>query len=350
MPEESITHIDFDELNRNAVSPPLITHIYTADPSAHVFRGKIYIYPSHDIDAGEAFDDLGSHFAMEDYHVISMDSPTSEAKDNGVALHVNNVPWAEKQMWAPDATEKEEKYYLFFPAKDHDGVFKIGVAISDSPTGPFTPQPAAIEGSYSIDPAVFKDDDGSYYMYFGGIWGGQLQRWRRGSFNAEQPESPLAHLPNDDEPALCAKMTKLSYDLLAFAEDAKDVVIMDEKGNPLLQGDKERRFFEASWMHKYGGKYYFSYSTGDTHFICYAIGNNPYGPFKYKGRILNPVVGWTSHHSIVEFNGEWYLFYHDSSVSKGVTHLRNIKVAKLEHDEDGLIKTIDPYNNVKVVL
>ena len=350
MPEERITHIDFDELNRNAVSPPLITHIYTADPSAHVFRGKIYIYPSHDIDAGEAFDDLGSHFAMEDYHVISMDSPASEAKDNGVALHVNNVPWAEKQMWAPDATEKEEKYYLFFPAKDHDGVFKIGVAISDSPTGPFTPQPAAIEGSYSIDPAVFKDDDGSYYMYFGGIWGGQLQRWRRGSFNAEQPESPLAHLPNDDEPALCAKVAKLSYDLLAFAEDAKDVVIMDEKGNPLLQGDKERRFFEASWMHKYGGKYYFSYSTGDTHFICYAIGNNPYGPFKYKGRILNPVVGWTSHHSIVEFNGEWYLFYHDSSVSKGVTHLRNIKVAKLEHDEDGLIKTIDPYNNVKVVL
>ncbi len=350
MPEESIEHLDFDELNQRAISQPLIQHIYTADPSAHVFREKIYIYPSHDIDAGEAFDDLGSHFAMEDYHVISMDSPASEAKDNGVALHVNDVPWAEKQMWAPDATEKEGKYYLFFPAKDYDGVFKIGVAISDSPTGPFTPQAKAIEKSFSIDPAVFKDDDGSFYLYFGGIWGGQLQRWRTGSFNAEKPESPLAHLPNDDEPALCAKMAKLSDDLLQFAEDVKDVVIVDEKGDPLLQGDKERRFFEASWMHKYRDKYYFSYSTGDTHFICYAIGDNPYGPFTYKGRILNPVVGWTSHHSIVEFNREWYLFYHDSSVSKGVTHLRNIKVEKLEYEEDGLIKTIEPYNDAKVIL
>jgi len=162
MPEETIQHINFDELNKKAISQPLIKHIYTADPSAHVFNGKIYIYPSHDIDAGEAFDDLGSHFAMEDYHVISMDAPTSEAKDNGIALHVNDVPWAAKQMWAPDAAEKDGKYYFFFPAKDYDGVFKIGVAISDSPTGPFKPQPNAIKKSLSIDPAVFKDDDENY--------------------------------------------------------------------------------------------------------------------------------------------------------------------------------------------
>ncbi|MFT4092465.1 MAG: glycoside hydrolase family 43 protein [Niabella sp.] len=350
MPEESIAHIDFSELNRKAISQPLVSHIYTADPSAHVFNGKIYIYPSHDIDAGDAFDDLGSHFAMEDYHIISMDSPDSEACDNGRALHVNDVPWAEKQMWAPDANEKDGKYYLFFPAKGYDGVFKIGVAISDSPTGPFMPQPEPIKESFSIDPAVFKDGDGSYYMYFGGIWGGQLQRWRSGRFNGAQPESPLAHLPKEDEPALCAKIARLTGDLLEFAETPKDVVILDENGRPLLQGDKERRFFEASWMHRYNNKYYFSYSTGDTHFICYAIGDNPYGPFTYTGRILDPVVGWTSHHSITEYNGEWYLFYHDSSLSKGVTHLRSVKVAKLEHDENGNIKTIDPYNGFKVVV
>jgi beta-xylosidase len=252
-------------------------------------------------------------------------------------------------MWAPDANEKDGKYYLFFPAKDYNGIFRIGVAVSDSPTGPFTPQPTAIKKSFSIDPAVFKDDDGSYYMYFGGIWGGQLQRWRTGKFNAEQSESPTAHLPKDNEPALCAKVAKLTDDLLEFAEDAKDVVILDENGKPLLQGDNERRFFEASWMHKYRGKYYFSYSTGDTHFICYAIADNPYGPFTYAGRILNPVVGWTSHHSIVEFNNEWYLFYHDSSLSKGVTHLRNIKITKLSYDENGLIKTINPYKNLKAL-
>jgi hypothetical protein len=344
MPEDSISHIDFDDLNSKAISQPLVNHIYTADPSAHVFNGKIYIYPSHDVDAGDAFDDLGSHFAMEDYHILSMDTPLeTTATDHGLALHVNDVLWAEKQMWAPDANEKNGIYYLFFPAKDHDGVFRIGVATSHSPTGPFTAQPEAIKDSFSIDPAVFKDDDGSYYMYFGGIWGGQLQRWRTGQFIGEQPDSPTAFLPEASETALCAKVAKLTDDLLNFAETPVDVLILDEDGNPLLQGDTERRFFEASWMHKFNGKYYFSYSTGDTHFICYAIGDNPYGPFTYQGRILEPVVGWTSHHSIVAFENKWYLFYHDSSLSKGVTHLRSVKVAELQHDENGKIITIQPY-------
>lgn len=349
MPEDSISHIDFQKLDKLAISPPLITKFYTADPSAHVFDGKIYIYPSHDIDAGEAFDDLGSHFAMEDYHVISMDGPDGVATDHGPALHVRDVPWAEKQMWAPDASEKDGTYYLFFPAKDHDGIFRIGVARSRSPVGPFIPETEAIKGSFSIDPAVFRDRGNEYYMYFGGIWGGQLQRWRGGKFNAQDPGSPFAHLPFEDEAALCPKVARLSSDLLGFDEIPRDVLILDENGEPLLQGDRDRRFFEASWMHKYKGRYYFSYSTGDTHFICYAIGDNPYGPFVYAGRILNPVVGWTTHHSIVEFRSEWYLFYHDSSLSRGVTHLRSIKVAKIEYDRNGFIKTIDPYPRFNVL-
>lgn len=344
MPEESIDHIDFIELNEKAISQPLVSHIYTADPSAHYFNGKIYIYPSHDVDAGEAFDDLGSHFAMEDYHVISMDSIDSEAVDHGVALHVDNVFWAEKQMWAPDAAHKNGKYYLFFPAKAYDGIFRIGVAVSDSPVGPFQPQPKAIKNSFSIDPAVFEDEDGSYYMYFGGLWGGQLQRWRKGTFNAESPDSPTAHIPKDDEPALLPFIAKMTDDLLEFAESPKEIEILDENGELLLAGDTDRRFFEASWMHKYKEKYYFSYSTGDTHFICYAIGDTPYGPFTYGGKILEPVVGWTSHHSICKVEDTWYLFYHDSSLSKGVTHLRSVKVTELHHLEDGSIKTIAPYS------
>ncbi len=342
MPEDSIVHIDFDELNNKAISAPLVSNIYTADPSAHVFNGTIYIYPSHDIESDIPFDDLGSHFAMEDYHVISMDSITSKAIDHGVALHVKDVPWAEKQMWAPDATEKNGKYYLYFPAKRADGIFQIGVAVSDSPTGPFKAQPEAIKGSYSIDPAVFKDDDGSYYLYFGGIWGGQLQKYRVNIYNE------LNELPKVNEPALLPIVAKLTDDLLEFAEEPKEVKILDEKGQLLLEGDNERRFFEASWLHKYNGKYYFSYSTGDTHFICYAIGDSPYGPFTYKGRILNPVIGWTSHHSICEVEGKWYLFYHDSSLSKGVTHLRSIKVAEINYNEDGTIQTLNPYNNYSI--
>ena len=348
MPEASIDHTDFDELTSKAISQPLVTHIYTADPSAHVFEGKIYIYPSHDIESNVPFDDLGSHFAMEDYHVLSMDTPASEVVDHGVALHVAEVPWAKQQMWAPDAAEKDGTYYLFFPAKAHDGIFRIGVATSASPAGPFRAQPGAMQGSFSIDPAVFKDEDGSYYMYFGGIWGGQLQRWRSGEFNAEG-EGPLVHLPEDHEPAVCPKIARLREDLFEFDEAPTDVLIIDEKGNPLLAGDTDRRFFEASWVHKYQGKYYFSYSTGDTHFICYAMGDSPYGPFTYAGRILNPVVGWTSHHSICVFEGKSYLFYHDSSLSKGVTHLRSVKLAQLEYDEQGKIRTINPYSTAKEV-
>jgi len=342
MPEDSIEQIDFETINKNAISQPLVSHIYTADPSAHVFNGKIYIYPSHDIDAGIPFNDNGDHFGMEDYHVLSMENVDAAALDNGVALHVNDVDWAQRQMWAPDAAHKNGKYYLYFPAKRANGIFQIGVAISDSPIGPFTPESEAIIGSYTIDPAVFEDEDGKYYMYFGGIWGGQLQKYRNNKY-AEENEEPL-----ENEPALGPIVALLSDDMKQLAEEPKEIKILDEKGNVILAGDNDRRFFEASWMHKYNEKYYFSYSTGDTHLICYAIGDNPYGPFTYQGKILNPVIGWTSHHSICQVDEKWYLFYHDSSLSKGVTHLRSVKVTEITYNDDGTIITINPYNNLKI--
>ena len=170
-------------------------------------------------------------------------------------------------------------------------------------------------------------------MYWGGIWGGQLQRYRN---NLAQE---VIALPKDNEPALCAKIARLRDDMLEFAEEGKDVVILDENGKPLLQGDNHRRFFEASWMHKHNGVYYFTYSTGDTHKLCYATGDNPYGPFTYRGVLLNPVSGWTTHHSVVQFKGNWYLFFHDVEVS-GVTPLRSVRYADLKHLPDGSIETI----------
>ena len=322
------TEAELAALKQQAISSDLVEHIYTADPSAHVFDGRIYIYPSHDIDAGIPFNDNGDHFGMEDYHVLSLAAPGEPVTDHGVALHVKDVPWATRQMWAPDAAQKGEQFYLYFPAKKADGIFQIGVAVSDSPTGPFTPQPAPIAGSYSIDPAVFADDDGEYYLYFGGIWGGQLQQYRDNQWHADHQEPAAA------EPALGPRVARLRDDLLEFAEVPREILILDENGQPLLAGDTARRFFEASWLHKYQGKYYFSYSTGDTHLLCYATGDNPYGPFTYQGHILEPVVGWTTHHSIAEFEGKWYLFYHDSILSGGVTHLRSIKMAELQYDAD----------------
>lgn len=330
-------NINLEELKAKAISRPLVEHIYTADPSAHVFDGKIYIYPSHDIDAGIPFNDNGDHFGMEDYHVLSMDNPHSKAVDHGVALHIKDVPWAERQMWAPDAARSNGKYYFYFPAKRPDGIFQIGVATGDSPTGPFTPEPEAIKGSYSIDPAVFEDDDGAFYMYYGGIWGGQLQKYRDNQYAETNAEPAL------EQPALGPRVARLTEDMKQFAEQPREIQILDEKGNPLLAGDNDRRFFEASWMHKYNGKYYFSYSTGDTHFICYAIGDSPYGPFTWRGNILTPVIGWTTHHSICEYQGAWYLFYHDSILSKGITHLRSVKMTPLSYDSEDNIVTISPY-------
>ncbi len=306
---------------------------YMADPSAHVFEGKIYIYPSHDWESGVAEDDDGNHFNMKDYHVFSMDGPHGAVTDHGVILSTETIPWAGRQLWDSDVACKNGKYYLYFSLKDRNDVFRLGVAVSDSPSGPFIAQPDPIRGSYSIDPCVF-EENGEYYIYFGGLWGGQLQRYRG---NKALPNEAL---PVDGEPALCAKVARLSADMLEFAEEPRDVVIVDESGKPLMAGDNSRRFFEASWMHKYDGKYYFSYSTGDTHLLCYAIGDSPYGPFTYKGVILDPVVGWTTHHSIVEYGGKWYLFHHDSVPSGGRTWLRSMKVAELFYNPDGTIKKV----------
>ena len=307
---------------------------YMADPAANVFNGKLYVYPSHDIEVGNVFDDDGGHFQMRDYHVLSLDDvEQGGVTDHGVVLDVDQVAWAEKQMWDNDCVEKNGKYYLVFSAKDYNGVFRLGVAIADKPEGPFVPQPDPIRKSYSIDPCVFKDDDGQVYCYFGGIWGGQLQWYK------DNKALKCEHLPEGDELPLPSRVAKMTDDVLQFNEESKPVIILGQDGQPLKANDPHR-FFEASWMHKYQGKYYFSYSTGDSHLLCYAIGDNPYGPFTYQGVILQPVVGWTTHHSIVEFKGQWYLFYHDCIPSNDVTHLRSLKVQRLFYNEDGTIQEV----------
>lgn len=307
-----------------------------ADPSANVFNGRLYIYPSHDWDSGECFDDDGGHFQMKDYHVLSLDDVMEgEVTDHGMQLSVEQVPWAEKQMWDNDCVDKDGKYYLIFSAKDYNGVFHLGVAVADKPEGPFIPNPDPIRGSYSMDPCVFKDDDGQIYCYFGGLWGGQLQWYNDNKMLKNE------YLPEGKEDPLPSRVARMTDDVQQFAEMSKPVIILDADGKP-LPADDPHRFFEASWMHKYNGKYYFSYSTGDSHLLCYAIGSNPYGPFTYQGVILEPVVGWTSHHSIVEYKGQWYLFHHDCVPSNGITWLRSLKVAPLYYDEEGHILLVEP--------
>ncbi len=209
------------------------------------------------------------------------------------------------------------------------------MATSAAAAGPFTARPTPIAGSYSIDPAVFVDDDGRAYLYFGGLWGGQLEHWQTGVFEAKNAPLDPSHA------ALGPRFAKLDDDMLGFDGGVKELSIVDEAGKPLLAGDNQRRFFEGVWLHKYRGVYYLSYSTGDTHYLVYATGTAPSGPFTYRGRLLNPVKGWTTHHSIVEFNGKWYLFYHDNSLS-GEDNKRCVKVMELTRAPDGSLPTLDP--------
>ncbi|KAI1199818.1 xylosidase/arabinosidase [Nemania serpens] len=340
------------------MTPPLITHLYTADPSAHVFEGRVYIYPSHDRETDIEFNDNGDQYDMTDYHVFSttaLDPPyaADAVTDHGVVLRAEDVPWASKQLWAPDAAFKDGKYYLYFPARDRSSVFRIGVAVGDSPTGPFVADPEPIPGSFSIDPASFVDPDtGDAYLYFGGLWGGQLQCYQGTVVGGEADAHGVP--PFDEswsgpqEPAgagkvaLFPKVAPLTPDMRGFASPARDLVILaPETGAPIPADDHDRRFFEAAWMHKRAGKYYFSYSTGDSHYLVYAVGDSPLGPFTYAGRILEPVLGWTTHHSIVEFQGRWWLFHHDCELSKGVNHLRNVKVREIFYDDEGKILPLE---------
>lgn len=317
----------------------LVSNRYSADPSAHVFENKIYIYASHDQSGTTSYTDPVDKFDMVDYKVISINESLTEVTDHNVALKLEDIPWAKRQLWAPDAAQANNQFYLYFPAKAAHGEFEIGVAIGTRPEGPFVPLPTSISNSFSIDPAVFKDNDGTHYMCFGGIGGGFLQ-------NATKNTSQL--LPENIRPAVAPKIAKMKSNMIEFDEKPRDIFVLNEDGTPILAVDTDKRFFEAAWMHLYKGKYYLSYSTGDTHYIVYAIGDNPYGPFVYQGIILQPVIGWTTHHSIIEFNSEWYLFYHDSQLSGGITHQRNVKMSKLRYDDQGKIQPIYPNGKLKL--
>ncbi|KAI1039628.1 hypothetical protein LB505_008381 [Fusarium chuoi] len=317
--------------------PPLITDLWSADPSAHVFEGKLWVYPSHDIEANVVNGTGGAQYAMRDYHTYSMNSIYGKdpVVDHGVALSVDDVPWAKQQMWAPDAAYKNGKYYLYFPAKDKDEIFRIGVAVSNKPSGPFKADKSWIPGTYSIDPASYVDTDNEAYLIWGGIWGGQLQAWQdKKNFNESWIGDKAA--PNGTN-ALSPQIAKLSKDMHKITETPRDLVILaPETGKPLQAEDNKRRFFEGPWVHKRGKLYYLMYSTGDTHFLVYATSKNIYGPYTYQGKILDPVDGWTTHGSIVEYKGQWWLFFADAHTS-GKDYLRQVKARKIWYDKDGKI-------------
>lgn len=304
---------------------PLFRMIWGADPSARVINGEMWFYVSHDahVERGaEGTPDVEGRpeqFAITEFHMFSASSASTGVVPRGVALKLEQVPWATQMLWAPDVVQAPDgSIRLFFPGKDQEGNFRIGVARSAQPEGPFVADAAPIQGSFSIDPHAYNAPNGSTLLYFGGLWAGQLERFRT---------------PAEDGLALGVQAGYLSDSQTEFVSGPQEVVILDEEGKPLTANDTDRRFFEASWLIEREGTHYLLYSTGDTHKLVYATSPSPLGPFTYRGVLLSPVVGWTTHCSVVQFDGEWWMLHQDSTLSAGDTSKRIVKVAKVTFGE-----------------
>lgn len=281
---------------------PIITGQFTADPTARVFEGKLYLYPSHDIPS--PIERLKEWFCMADYHVFSSENLV-DWTDHGMILSQENVPWVDSEsysMWAPDCVYKDGKYYFYFPAspKGKKG-FNVGVAIADKPYGPFKPLPEPIKGVGGIDPCVLLDTDGQAYLYWSG----------RG-----------------------LNVAKLKDNMTELASE------------PVLVADVEDGFKEGPFAFKRNGKYYLTYPwvKDKTECLAYAMSDNPMGPFEYKGIIMeqSPTGCWTNHHSLVEYKGQWYLFYHHNDYSPEFDKNRSVRVDSLTFNPDGTIQLVTP--------
>jgi Glycosyl hydrolases family 43/Carbohydrate binding module (family 6) len=287
---------------------PIVRTLFSADPSARVFGDKVYVFPSHDILATEGKGRL-KWFCMEDYHVFSSSNLT-DWTDHGVIVTQNKVPWVRPNsysMWAPDCIECNGKYYFYFPTSPKDTTtygrgFTVGVAVADKPEGPYTPEATPIKGVHGIDPNVFIDKDGQAYLYWsaGNIYGAKLK----------------------------ANMLEL---------DSK----VDTLGALPTKGLKE-----GPYLFERNGIYYLTYPhvENKTERLEYAIGDNPLGPFKFAGVIMDESASgcWTNHHSFINFKNQWYLFYHDKDYSPGFDKLRSIRADSLFFNADGTIKKVIP--------
>ena len=294
---------------------PIIRDQFTADPTARVFNNKVYLYPSHDIKSpvGQRQD----WFCMEDYHVFSSENLT-DWTDHGVIVTQNKVPWVRPDsysMWAPDCVERNGKYYFYFPSAPKDGRgFGIGVAVADRPEGPFICEPEPIKGISGIDPCVLQASDGNAYIF-----------WGAGRCAKLKPNmKELA----DDTPKEKVKFGNREFEMY---------------GVNCLK-DLPNRQAEGPFAFEYNGNYYLTYPyvRENTEVLGYAMSKNPMGPYEYKGLIMPEHENgcWTNHHSIINYKGQWYLFYHQNAFSPRDDKRRSVQIDKLFFNPDGTIKEV----------
>ena len=280
---------------------PIITTAYTADPSGHVFNDTLYVYASHDRIEAKEWD-------MLDYHCYSTDD-LKNWTDHGIIFSLENSPWGISHLWAPDCVYKDGKYYLYYPASETDKYsFKIGVAISDSPTGPFTDIGKPIPKVTGIDPSVFIDDDGQAYIY-----------WANGG----------------------PKAAKLKNNMI-------------ELDGQIINIEGCEKFFEGPWVFKRNNIYYITYPAwmkggsgdgGQGQYYDYAISKSPLGPFTYKGHfsVTHQQHAGNIHGSQFPFKDKWYCLYHDFSMSTDSPNRgfkRCVKLDEINFYNDDSIKDL----------
>ena len=297
----------FLTLNNTKAQNPFILNQFSADPTARVFNGKVYVYPSHDIPVPVGSKARANWFCMEDYHVFSSENLT-DWTDHGMIVSQTKVKWVDStayNMWAPDCIFRNGKYYFYFPAgvKANFGRgFGVGVAVSDKPSGPFTPQKEPIKDVHGIDPNVFIDKDGQAYLY-----------WSSGKFFA----------------------AKLKENMLELASDVK-----------ILEGFPTVGLIEGPFLFERNGTYYMTYPHVQNKIerLEYATASSPMGPFKFAGVLMDESASgcWTNHQSVVNFKNQWYLFYHNNDMSPKFDKNRSIRVDSLFFNNDGSIRKVIP--------
>lgn len=278
---------------------PIIRDQFSADPTARVFNGKVYLFPSHDIIAPKDKNLRKDWFCMEDYHVFSSDNLT-DWTDHGVIVTQTNVPWLTRinyDMWAPDCVTRNGKFYFYFPVGG-----RIGVAVADKPEGPYTVQEKPIAGIGGIDPCVLFDKEGQAYIF------------------TSQGRIIVATLKEN---------------MIEIEGKSQTIANLPTKG-----------LIEGPFAMELNGKYYLTYPHVENKIerLEYAMADSPMGPYKQAGVIMDESTSgcWTNHHSIVQFNGQWYLFYHDRDYSPKFDKNRSVRVDSLFFNEDGTIQKVTP--------
>lgn len=312
---------EYPKYSNTEINNPIVTYRYTADPAVMIYNGRFYVYTSSDSQYG------GNDFNDLDVTVcLSSDDMVNWKYEGDVFRAKEDSPWA-TMAWAPSAIERDGKFYLYFA----NGGGGIGVAVSDSPTGPFIDaigKPLVSSNAdlntnvpWIFDPAAFIDDDGQAYLYFGGH-------------------------PSEEGEECNARVIKLKDNMVEIEGKAVTIEIPE--------------FFEALWMNKIGDKYYLSYSSSyatTSPRIDYMVSDNPMSGFEYKYGVENRTIldnppnnNWGNNHaSITEFEGKWYIIYHSKTlaIQNGVAgdSRRSVAVDYMEFNEDGSIKKVTPTTN-----